>query len=110
MAYDEKLAERLRVLLADERHVTEKKMFGGLAFLVSGNMCVSASRTGGLLVRVDPAESEAALKQPHAALMKMGGRSMSGWIIVGALGLKSDRALRGWVTRALVYAKSLSPK
>ena len=110
MAYDENLAKRLRAMLGDERKVTEKKMFGGLGFLISGTMCVSASRTGGLLVRIDPADSAAALKQPHASLMKMGGRSMNGWILVGPEGIKSDRALRGWVTRALEYAKSLPAK
>ena len=76
MAYDEDLANRLRELLADEDAVTEKKMFGGLAFLLHGNMAVSASGQGGLLARIDPADTEAALARPHAALMEMGKRSM----------------------------------
>src|SRR5690242_17594702 len=73
MAYDEKLAQRLRALLAKERDVTEKKMFGGLGFLVRGNMCVSASGKGGMLVRIDPEDSDEALARPHATLMEMGG-------------------------------------
>ena len=78
MAYDEDLANRLRELLADEDAITEKKMFGGLAFLLHGNMAVSASGQGGLLARIDPADTEAALARPHAALMEMGKRSMAG--------------------------------
>lgn len=110
MAYDEKLAQRLRSLLASQRDVAEKKMFGGLGFLVRGNMCVSASGRGGMLVRIDPGDSEEALARPHAKLMKMGGRTMNGWIIVGAAGLKNDGDLRGWVNRALAYVKTLPPK
>ena len=78
MAYDEDLANRLRELLADEDAITEKKMFGGLAFLLHGNMAVSASGQGGLLARIDPADTEAALARPHASLMEMGKRSMQG--------------------------------
>ena len=74
MAYDEDLANRLRELLADEDAITEKRMFGGLAFLLHGNMSVSASRNGGLLVRIDPADTDAALARPHVELMQMGGR------------------------------------
>src|SRR3979409_1066109 len=73
MAYDEDLANRLRELLADEDAVTEKKMFGGLALQLHGNMAVSASRNGGLLARIDPADTETALARPHASLMEMGG-------------------------------------
>ena len=73
MAYDEHLANRLRDLLADEDGITEKKMFGGLAFLLNGHLCVSASHNGGLLVRLDPADSDAALRRQHVALMQMGG-------------------------------------
>jgi TfoX/Sxy family transcriptional regulator of competence genes len=82
MAYDEVLAHRLREVLADEDGITEKGMFGGLAFLLHGNMTVSASRNGGLLVRIDPADTEAALARPNVALMEMGGRTMGGWITV----------------------------
>jgi TfoX/Sxy family transcriptional regulator of competence genes len=110
MAYDEELAHRLREQLADEGGITETKMFGGLAFLVHGNMCVSASRNGGLLVRIDPADTEAALARPHVALMQMGGRTMDGWITVAPDGLKTKRELSAWVKRGLTYAKSLTPK
>jgi hypothetical protein len=110
VAYDEDLANRLRELLADEAGVTEKKMFGGLAFLVHGNMCVSASHTGGLLARVDPAESGEALAQPHAATMEMGGRSMEGWITVAPEGVASARDLESWVARSRAYVRTLPPK
>jgi len=110
MAYDEDLAHRLRELLADEDAVTEKKMFGGLAFLMNGNMCVSASRSGGLLVRVDPADTDAALTRPHAAPMKMGGRTMDGWIIVAPEVVKTQRELAAWVKRGVAFVKTLPPK
>jgi TfoX/Sxy family transcriptional regulator of competence genes len=110
MAYDEDLADRLRGLLAHEKAITEKKMFGGLAFLLHGNMSVSASRTGGLLVRIDPAETEASRARPHVALMKMGGRTMEGWITVAPEGVRTKRQLSSWVTRSLKYVKTLPPK
>jgi len=110
MAYDEDLANRLRELLAGEEGVTEKKMFGGLAFLVRGHMSVSASRNGGLLVRIDPAETAAALARPHVALMEMGGRSMDGWLTVGPQALKTKRDLAAWVERSLAFVKRLPPK
>ncbi len=110
MAYDEDLALRLRELLADEDAVTEKKMFGGLAFLLAGHMTVSASRNGGLLVRIDPADTDACLARPHASLMTMGGRSMNGWIIVAPEGLKTKRELTAWVKRAVSFATKLPPK
>jgi TfoX/Sxy family transcriptional regulator of competence genes len=110
MAYDEDLANRLRELLADEDAITEKKMFGGLAFLLHGNMSVSASRNGGLLVRIDPAETDAALARQHVTLMKMGGRTMDGWITVAPEGLKTRRELAAWVKRSVTFAKTLPPK
>jgi TfoX/Sxy family transcriptional regulator of competence genes len=110
MAYDEDLANRLRELLADEDAITEKKMFGGLAFLLHGNMTVSASGQGGLLARIDPADTEAALARPHAALMEMGKRSMAGWIRVAPEGVKTKRELAAWVKRSVAYAKTLPPK
>jgi TfoX/Sxy family transcriptional regulator of competence genes len=110
MAYDENLADRLRDLLADEDAVTEKKMFGGLAFLLHGNMSVSASRNGGLLVRIDPADTDASLARPHVALMQMGGRTMDGWITVASEGLKTKRELAAWVKRSVAFVKSLPPK
>src|ERR1700730_2982449 len=97
MPYDEDLAHRLRELLVDEQAITEKKMFGGLAFLLRGNMSVSASRNGGLLVRIDPADTDEALARPHVSLMEMGGRTMEGWITIAPEGLKTKRELAAWV-------------
>ncbi len=110
MAHDEDLANRLRELLADEEAITEKKMFGGLAFLLHGNMTVSASRNGGLLVRIDPAETEASLARAHAAPMEMRGRTMDGWITVAPEGLKTKRQLAAWVKRSITFVKTLPPK
>ena len=110
MAYDEHLANRLRELLADEDGITEKRMFGGLAFLLHGNMSVSASRNGGLLVRVEPSDTEALLKRPHVARMEMGKRTMDGWITVAPEGVKTKRDLGAWVKRSLGYVKTLPPK
>jgi TfoX/Sxy family transcriptional regulator of competence genes len=110
MAYDEDLANRLRELLAQEDRIAEKKMFGGLAFLLNGNMSVAASSTGGLLVRVDPADSESCLARPHASLMEMRGRTMEGWIMVAPEGLKTKRELEAWVKRGISFAKTLPAK
>ena len=110
MPYDEDLANRLRELLAGEGPVTEKKMFGGLAFLLNGHMSVSASGRGGLLARIDPADTEAALERPHAARMQMGGRSMDGWITVAPEGLRTKRELAAWVKRSVSYVKTLPPE
>jgi TfoX/Sxy family transcriptional regulator of competence genes len=110
MAYDEDLANRIRELLADEDAITERKMFGGLSFLLHGHMSVSASRNGGLLVRMDPADTDAALARPHVALMRMGGRTMDGWITVAPEGLKTKRQLSAWVARGVTFAKTLPPK
>lgn len=110
MAYDEDLANRVRELLADEDAITEKKMFGGLAFLLHGNMSVSASRNGGLLLRIDPADSDSSLARPHVAPMQMGGRIMEGWITVAPDGCRTKRELAAWVRRSVTFAKSLPPK
>ena len=110
MPYDEDLANRLRELLADEDGITEKKMFGGLAFLLHGHMSVSASGRGGLLARIDPAETEAMLKKAHVSLMEMGGRTMDGWLRVAPEGTKTKRQLEPWVKRSLGYVKTLPPK
>jgi TfoX/Sxy family transcriptional regulator of competence genes len=110
MAYDEDLANRLRELLADEDAVTEKKMFGGLAFLVHGHMSVSASRSGGLLVRINPAGTDEALTLPHVELMNMSGRVMEGWLVVAPEGLGTMRELGAWVQASLAYVKTLPPK
>jgi len=110
MAYDEDLAHRLRELLADEEAITEKRMFGGLAFLLNGNMSVSASRTGGLLARIDPADTDAALARPHVTLMEMRGRTMAGWITIAPEAVKTKRQLAPWVKRSVAFAKTLPPK
>jgi TfoX/Sxy family transcriptional regulator of competence genes len=110
MAYDEMLAARIRELLAGERSVVEKKMFGGLAFLINGNMSVAASGQGGLLVRVDPAESGALIRKPGAALMEMRGRTMAGWLRVEADAIKTKKQLEPWVRRGVAFARSLPPK
>ena len=110
MAYDEALAGRIRELLAGQDGLTEKKMFGGLSFLVGGNMAVGASGQGGLLVRVDPAESNHLVSSTPARLMEMGGRSMKGWLRVDTEELQSDETLQDWVERGVSYARSLPPK
>ncbi len=110
MAYDEDLANRIRELVANEGGVTEKKMFGGLAFLINGNMSVSASGQGGLLLRVDPDETEALTRKPHAEPFMMRGRRMNGWLRVAPEGLKTKRQLEPWVTRGVKYARSLPAK
>jgi TfoX/Sxy family transcriptional regulator of competence genes len=110
MAYDEDLANRIRELIAAEPGVTEKRMFGGLAFLVNGNMSVSASGQGGLLLRVDPDESEKLLEAPHAELFVMRGRAMQGWLRVSPDGLRTKRELERWVRRGVAYARSLPSK
>ena len=109
MAYDEDLANRIRELLGDEK-VTEKKMFGGLAFLVGGNMSVSASGKGGLLARVDPVQTPKLLKGEHVDHMVMGGRKMDGWLRVAPEGVRTKRQLEPWVKRCVAYAKTLPPK
>jgi TfoX/Sxy family transcriptional regulator of competence genes len=110
VAYDVELAERIRELLAGEP-VTEKKMFGGLAFLLNGNMSVAASGQGGLMVRVDPDETADLLGEPGAAEFDMGGRGpMKGWLRVGPEVLDDDETLGAWVSRGVSYARSLPPK
>jgi TfoX/Sxy family transcriptional regulator of competence genes len=110
MPYDRDLANRIREELADEEGVTEKAMFGGLAFLVNGNMAVSASGRGGLMLRIDPDDSDEALSKPHTELMEMRGRRMPGWIRVAPEGVKTKRQLGPWVRRGVSYARSLPPK
>jgi TfoX/Sxy family transcriptional regulator of competence genes len=110
MAYDEDLAERIRGLLGDVA-VIEKKMFGGLAFLVGGNMSVAASGQGVLLVRHDPADTEELLAEPGAAEFGMGRRGpMKGWLRVDDSVLGDDMTLGAWVERGVTYARSLPPK
>jgi TfoX/Sxy family transcriptional regulator of competence genes len=110
VAYDDDLAARVRELVHAEAGVTEKKMFGGLAFLIGGNMAVGVSGQGGILVRVDPGESDALVASTPAQLMEMRGRSMRGWLRVGSEGVADDAELAEWVERGTSYARSLPPK
>lgn len=110
MAYDEKLAERIRELLADEPNVTEQRMFGGLAFLIGGNMAVAASGQGGALVRVDPEQSDALVGKTKARPMEMRGREMRGWLRVDDDDLRTKRQLAKWVDLGRAYAGSLPAK
>jgi TfoX/Sxy family transcriptional regulator of competence genes len=110
MAYDEGLAVRIRKLVGDRPVLTEKKMFGGLAFLVGGNMAIAASGQGGILVRVDPEESDELVATTPAEPMEMRGRSMAGWLHVATADVADDAALSDWVERGTAYAGSLPPK
>ena len=124
MAYDEDLANRVRELLAGESGVEEMRMFGGLAFLIGGNMSVSASGQGGLLLlpimsegircglllRCDPAETDTLLVKPHASPFVMRGRTMDGWLRVEPEGVATKRQLERWVARGVAYARSMPPK
>jgi TfoX/Sxy family transcriptional regulator of competence genes len=110
MAYDEDLANRVRELIAGESGVAEKKMFGGLAFLIGGHMSVSVSGQGGLLLHVAPEETDALLAKPHAAPFEMRGRTMEGWLRVETEGVKTKQQLERWVQRGVAYARSLPPK
>lgn len=107
MAYDEDLANRFRELVGMETGVSEQRMFGGLAFLIEGNMSVAASGQGGLLVRVDPTSADELIDGAHVAPMVMRGREMQGWLRVDADTVRSDRQLEKWVTRGVAYARSL---
>jgi hypothetical protein len=110
MAYDLELAERIRAVVGREHGLSEKAMFGGLAFLINGNMSVSASGRGGLMLRCDPATSEEHVASPHVERMIMRGREMDGWLRVDTRGIESDVELQRWVRVGVDYAKSLPPK
>lgn len=110
MAYDEELAERIRELLDGEPGVTEMKMFGGLGFLIGGNMAVAASGQGGVLTRVDPAESDKLVATTKARLMEMRGRQMKGWLRIDADDVRTKRQLAKWVKLGTTYARSLPKK
>ncbi len=110
MPYDEDLADRIRSLLAGEPGITEKKMFGGLAFLAGGNMAVAASGKGGLMVRVDPQENDALLELPGAEPFVMRGRPMDGWLRVAGDAVTTRDELEPWVKRGLKYARWLPAK
>ena len=110
MAYDEELAMRIRELIAGERRLTEQKMFGGLAFLIGGNMAIAASGQGGLLVRVAPEDSDALVKNHGATIAVMRGRPMPGWLRVDEAKVATKRELGAWVKRGVAYAGSLPVK
>ncbi|OMB80906.1 TfoX/Sxy family protein [Mycolicibacterium conceptionense] len=110
MAFDPDLANRIRELTATESGLDEKRMFGGLAFLINGNMAVAATREGGLMVRVCRGDSDKLLGRAHVEPMVMGGREMRGWLRIAGPGVKTNRQLQSWVARGIEYAKSLPPK
>jgi len=110
MAYDEELANRLREVVQDESGLTEKRMFGGLAFLIHGHLAVSASGQGGLLLRVDPADTDRLVEARDVSRFVMRGREMDGWLHIGTAAIDSDVALRDWVAHGVAYARSLRPK
>lgn len=110
MAYDVELADRIRALLGDEVGVRERRMFGGLAFLVNGNMAVSASGQGGLLLHIDPADAAGLVEEPHVRRAEMRGRVMDGWLRVDAEAVATDNDLRAWVAHGVSYARSLPAK
>ncbi len=110
MAFDEDLADRIRELISAEPGVTEQRMFGGLAFLIAGNISVAASGQGGLMVRVQPEDTEALIARPHARPFEMRGREMKGWLRVDTEGVRTKRQLEPWVERGVAYARSLPPK
>lgn len=110
MAYDEELVERLRELLAADPDVTERRMFGGLAFLVNGNMSVTASRDGGLLLRGHPDAGAELLARPHTAPFVSRGRELRGWVRVAPAGVESDVDLARWTELAVGHARTLPPK
>ena len=110
MAYDEDLAERIRSLLEGEPGLSEKKMFGGLAFLINGNMAVAASGQGGIMLRVDPAETEALLDEPLVRRVVMRGREMDGWLRIDPAAVVTDETFATWVRRGVAYARALTAK
>lgn len=110
MAHDVELADRIRAVVRAESGLTEQHMFGGLAFLIQGNMAVSASSQGGLLLRIDPARTGALASEPGAARFEMRGREMEGWLRVDATAVEADDDLRRWVAHSISYARSLRPK
>jgi TfoX/Sxy family transcriptional regulator of competence genes len=110
MAYDEDLAERIRAQVAKERGLSEKKMFGGLAFLIGGNMAIAASGQGGILVRVDPEQSDKLVSSTKASIAVMRGRPMPGWLRVESADVRTKPQLAKWVTLSTTYARSLPAK
>jgi TfoX/Sxy family transcriptional regulator of competence genes len=110
MAYDSELADRIREVIAGEPGLSERRMFGGLAFLIDNKMAVSASNAGGLLLRVDPTMTDSLVSEPQIRRYEMRGREMDGWLRVDAEVLKTDDEIRRWVSQGVTYARSLPPK
>lgn len=110
MAYDLDLAHRLRESLAGQRGVTEKAMFGGLAFLIEGHMAVSASGQGGLLLRIDPTETDSLVQEPDVRRFVMRGREMDGWLHIDPAAIAAEQDLERWVARGVARARALPPK
>jgi TfoX/Sxy family transcriptional regulator of competence genes len=110
MTYDEMTAERVRELLSSRTDVVERKMMGGLCFMVRGHMCCSVSGRGGLMVRAGASAQDRALREPHVQPIEMAGRTMTGFVRVTAEGYQTEAALRGWVNRALDFVMTLPAK
>ena len=109
MAFNEALAERIRRHLARRKSVAERQMFGGIGFLLNGNLLVGV-RNDSLIVRLDPAESDAALNEPHVRAFDVGGRPMKGWLLVAPAGVEADDQLRAWVARSAEFVSKLPAK
>ncbi len=110
MAYDEDLAARIREIVAKEKGLSERKMFGGLAFLIGGNMAIAASGQGGILVRVDPEQSDKLVATTNASVAVMQGRAMPGWLRVDSAGVRTKPQLAKWVRLGTTFARSLPAK
>src|SRR5687767_10274087 len=109
MAYSESLADRIRQIVGRRREITEKKMFGGVGFLFSGNMCVGVWKTS-LIARLGPAQAKTALKEPNVVEFDITGRPMKGWVMVEADGIETDKQLSNWVERAVEFVSTLPKK
>ena len=109
MAFSESLADRIRHVLSRKRGIVEKKMFGGVGFLLSGNICVGVWKTS-LIVRLDPEQYDEALAQPHVREFDITGRAMRGWVLVEADGIDNDQELRDWIDRSLKFVAGLPAK
>ena len=110
MAYDEALADRVREIIAASGEFSERKMFGGLAFMVAGHMAVAASREGGIMLRIDPSETDALLAKPFCRPFEMRGKPIDGWLRVDPDGVKTKRQLERWVMRGVAYAQTQPPR
>ena len=110
MAYDEALADRVREIVAASGEFSERKMFGGLAFMVAGHMAVAASREGGIMVRVGPSQTEELLAKPFCRPFEMRGKPIDGWLRVDAEGVKTKRQMQRWVLRGVEYAQAQPPR